>query len=87
MANNKSAEKRNRQAERRNLNNRMMRTRLRGAVKKLREAVAEGNKELAQELLPKTCSIVDSTAQKGVVHRNAAARTKSRLAHAVATLG
>ena len=87
MANHKSAEKRIRQTAKRRLRNRNNITRMRGAVKKLRSAVAEGDQKTAQELLQPTLSIVDRTAQKGVIHGNKAARTKSRLVHAVASLG
>lgn len=87
MANSPSAEKRNRQNARRRERNRSARSRLRTAVKKLRSEVASGNKQGAEELLPSALSLVDSAAQKGIVHRNAAARTKSRLTKAVAKLG
>ena len=86
MANTKSAEKRNRQNEQNRLRNRAHRSRLRTAVKKLRTAVASGDADAAKQLLPETLSIIDKTAQKGVIHDNTAARTKSRLAHQVATL-
>ncbi len=79
MANTKSAEKRNKQALQRRDRNRQMKSRLRTAVKKLRQAVEEGNQAAAQELLKGTLQIVDATATKGVIHRNAASRTKSRL--------
>ena len=80
MANTKSAEKRNRQNEQNRLRNRAHRSRLRTAIKKLRTAVASGDAAAAQELLPETLSVIDKTAQKGVIHDNAAARYKSRLA-------
>lgn len=83
MANSKSAEKRIRQAAKRQERNGICRSQLRTAVKKLRTAVTEGNADLARELLPGTLSIVDVTARKGVIHDNAAARTKSRLTRAV----
>ena len=86
MANIKSAEKRNRQNIDRRQRNRALRSRMRGAVKKLRQAVAEGDREQAVALLPDTLSLIDATAQKKAVHRNAAARTKSRLERAVASL-
>ena len=86
MANSPSAEKRIRQNDRRRARNSAARSRLRTAVKKLRAAVDEGNKQAAEEMLPSTLSLVDSTAQKGVLHSNAAARTKSRLTKAVAKL-
>lgn len=87
MANHKSAEKRIRQTAKRRLRNRTSLTRMRSAVKKLRVAVDEGDQKVAQDLLLPTLSIVDRTAQKGVIHANKAARTKSRLSKAVAALG
>ena len=86
MANTKSARKRIRQNETRRDRNRADRSRLRTAVRKLRSEVAEGNKQAAEELLPSTLGLVDATAQKGVIHKNAAARTKSRLSKAVGKL-
>jgi len=87
MANNRSTEKRIRQSEKRRARNRSHRSALRTAVKKLRAAVAEGDAAAAKELLPTTLSAVDSTARKGVIHANVAARTKSRLTRAVNALG
>ena len=78
MPNHKSAEKRVRQSERRRLINRANRSRLRTAMKELRSGLDKGGKEAA-ELLPKTISEIDKAVQKGVLHRNAAARQKSRL--------
>lgn len=83
MANHPSAEKRIRQNEKRRDRNRSARSRLRTAVRKLRSEVEAGNKEGAEELLQPTLSLIDSTAQKKIIHRNAAARTKSRLTRAV----
>lgn len=83
MANTKSAQKRMRQTAKRRERNRNHRSALRTAVKKLRRAVADGDNDLARELLPGTLGIVDATAQKGVIHANTAARTKSRLTRAV----
>lgn len=83
MANTKSAEKRNRQALERNERNRQQKSSLRTAVKKLRAAVAEGDKAKALELLAPTMGVVDAIAGKGVIHTNTASRTKSRLAKAV----
>ena len=86
MANTKSAEKRNRQNAIANQRNRAQRSRLRTAVKRLRGAVAAGDGEASAKLLPETLSIIDATAQKKVIHTNAASRTKSRLARQVAAL-
>ena len=84
MANSESAKKRNRQMLKRRARNRAHTSRMRTAVKILRQAIADGDQKTAQELLTSTMGIVDSVARKGVIHRNAAARTKSRLCHAVA---
>jgi len=79
MANHKSAEKRNRQAERRNEANRQNRGRLRTEIKKLRAAIDAGNRDEAKSLLSATVSLIDKSIQKGILHQNAAARYKSRL--------
>ena len=86
MANTKSAEKRARQSLKRRDRNRDHVSTMRTAVKKLRKAVASGDAKNAQDLLANTVKVVDSTAQKGVIHRNVAARTKSRLTRAVNAL-
>jgi small subunit ribosomal protein S20 len=86
MANIKSAKKRIKRAEKSRARNRAERSRLRTAVKKLRSEVESGNRESAEQLLTPTLSLIDSTAQKKVIHRNAAARTKSRLTKAVNSL-
>jgi len=79
MANHKSAEKRIRQTERRNEVNRRNRSSLRTQVKALRAAIAEGDQEQAKAALNATVSLIDKSIQKGILHRNAAARYKSRL--------
>ncbi len=79
MPNHKSAEKRDRQNVRRNAINTASRTRLRSSLKKLRAAIAAGNASQAQSLLSETVSVIDKSVQKGVLHRNTAARHKARL--------
>ena len=79
MPNHKSAEKRVRQNEKRRDINRSSRGRLRTSIKKLRAALAGGDAGAINELLPETISTIDKAVQKGVLHRNAAARHKSRL--------
>lgn len=79
MPNHKSAEKRDRQNARKNAVNTANRTRLRSQVKKLRVAIEQGSQDQAVSLLPQTVSEIDKAVQKGVLHRNAAARQKSRL--------
>jgi len=86
MANNPSAIKRNRQAIGRRLKNRSQRSRMRTSIKTLRQAIDSGDAKTARELLPEALRLVDTTAQKGAIHRNAAARTKSRLVLAVGKL-
>jgi small subunit ribosomal protein S20 len=79
MPNHKSAEKRVRQSERRRDINQGHRTRLRGSIKKLRTALAGADPKASGALLPTTVSEIDKAVQKGVLHRNTAARHKSRL--------
>jgi len=79
MPNHKSAKKRVRQTERRRVINRSNRGRLRTSMKELRGALGKGSNKDAADLLPKTISEIDKAVQKGVLHRNAAARHKSRL--------
>lgn len=79
MPNHVSAEKRDRQNAKRNARNTTNRTKLRTSVKKLRAVLTSKKADSAQELLPATISAIDKAVQKGVIHRNAAARHKSRL--------
>lgn len=83
MANNKSAEKRNRQAIKARDRRRGQLSSLRTAVKKVRSAAEEGDTERCEELLPETIRLIDSMATKGVIHANSAARRKSRLVRLV----
>ena len=75
----KSVLKNIRQAARRTAVNRANRSQLRTQVKKFRRALASGKLAEAQQLLPQTISLLDRSVHKGILHRNAAARTKSRL--------
>jgi small subunit ribosomal protein S20 len=79
MPNHKSAEKRMRQNEKRKQINRGHRTRVRGSIKKLRVALESGDAQELKALLPATVSMIDKSVQKGVLHKNTAARYKSRL--------
>lgn len=83
MANTKSAEKRHRQNLKNRQRNRQQRSRMRSAVRNLRAVIDEGDASQARELLQGTLSLIDVTAQKGVIHSNTAARYKSRLTRAV----
>jgi small subunit ribosomal protein S20 len=79
MPNHKSAEKRVRQSEKRRVINRSNRTKVRTYIKKLRVALESGKSDDVQTVLPDTISVIDKAVQKGVMHKNAAARYKSRL--------
>lgn len=83
MANSASARKRARQAVKRNLHNSSLRSELRTAIKNTRKAVAAGNKEAASAVFRAATSTIDSIADKNIIHKNAAARHKSRLAAAL----
>ncbi len=84
MANHKSAEKRVRQTEKRNAINRSNRSQLRTKIKSLRTAISHGDKALSQESLGSTVSLIDKAVNKGLIHKNTAARYKSRLTKHVA---
>jgi len=84
LANTASAEKRNRQAQKRRTRNVAVRTGVKGAVKKVREALATGNGAAAKDALKAAEKALGRAASKGVLHKNAASRRISRLAHAVA---
>ncbi len=79
MANHRSSLKRMRSSEKRRVRNRIVRGRARTAVKKTRITVAEKNWEDADVALQAAIRALDSAAQKGVIHKNNAARRKSRL--------
>ena len=83
MANTKSAEKRIRQAGTAQGRNRSYRSRMRSAIRDLRAKAQAGDGEAARAALPTTLSLIDATAQKVVIHRNTAARYKSRLTRLV----
>jgi len=79
LANTKSAIKRLRSAERRRLRNRVYRGRARTAIKKARRFMDEGRLEEAREAARVAAVALDKAAQKGVIHKNNAARRKARL--------
>jgi small subunit ribosomal protein S20 len=87
MANTKSAKKAARQTARRTLVNRARRSRLRTAVRKVEEAITSGDRTQAMAAMAEAEPIIIRSAQKNVVHRNAAQRKVSRLAHRIAALG
>ena len=79
MANHKSAIKRHRQSERRRAANRSNLRRLRSQLKKISLALSSKNVDEVKNLLSPTLSLIDKSIQKGVLHKNAAARHKSGL--------
>lgn len=83
MANIQSARKAARQAVKRRAHNVTLRTALRTAIKNVEKAVKAGDKTAAAAMLEKSRGVIDRIASKGIVHRNAAARYKSRLSHAI----
>ena len=80
MANIASARKRARQAEKRRLHNAAMRSELRSAIRDIRKAIAAGDKKSAGSVFQRAAAVIDSIADKNIIHKNAAARQKSRLA-------
>ncbi len=86
MANIKSQIKRNKQNEKRRLRNRVYRGRARTFVQKARTAIDTGNAENAQAAAVEAIRALDKAAEKGVIHKNNAARRKSRLMKRLASL-
>ena len=79
MANHFSALKRARQTETRTARNRANTSRLRSALRELRESLAKGDKNAALTTFRETVSALDKAIQKGVIHENTASRYKARL--------
>lgn len=79
MANSKSSKKRIRVAERRRDRNKPFRTEARTYVKKAEAAIASGDTGAAELATLEAVSVLDRVANKGVIHKNNAARRKSRL--------
>ena len=86
MANSAQARKRARQAIVRRAHNMSLRSTLRTAVKKVKKAIATGDKAAAQAVFKESQGIIDSISNKKIVHKNTAARTKSRLSSAIKAL-
>jgi len=83
MANTAQARKRARQSLQRNAHNSGQRSEMRTALKKVRKAIATGDKAAAQAQLRASQSVIDGIADKRIFHKNTAARYKSRLAAAI----
>ena len=82
MANTLSAKKRARQSPKRYARNRWYRGRARTFIKRARGHIDEGQQDEAQEAVRLACRALDRAAQKGAIHKNTAARRKSRLMQA-----
>jgi small subunit ribosomal protein S20 len=79
VATHASALKAHRQSLKRRERNRRLRSQLRGALKAIREALSGKDAPQARDQLRQTVSLIDKMASKGIIHKNAAARRKSRL--------
>jgi small subunit ribosomal protein S20 len=86
LANIKSAIKRNKQNEKRRLRNRLYRGRARTFVRKARVALVDGSVEDARSATIQAISALDKAAEKGILHKNNAARRKGRLMKRLAQL-
>lgn len=83
MANTAQARKRARQADNQRAHNAGLRSELRTAIKKVAKAIEAGDKAAAKVLFSESTSIVDTIADKKIIHKNKAARHKSRLSAAI----
>ena len=79
MANHVSSLKRARQTEAKTAVNRANKSKLRGTLRVLREAIAKGDAKTMNDTYRATVSVLDKSVQKGVLHKNTASRYKSRL--------
>lgn len=86
MAHHKSAIKRIKQNEKRNARNRHHKSTLKTYIKRVREAVANNDKEAALAALKLAIPVIDKTATKGVIHKSTASRNVSRLTKLVNSL-
>jgi small subunit ribosomal protein S20 len=83
MANSAQARKRARQTIKQRAHNMAQRSEVRTAIKKVRKAIEEGNQEAAMKQMHESQSVIDRIADKKIMHKNTASRTKSRLVHAI----
>ncbi|MEE2731099.1 MAG: 30S ribosomal protein S20 [Pseudomonadota bacterium] len=86
MANIKSAKKRARQAEKRRRHNAGLRSMVRTYIKKVVNEIATGNKDNAQKAYLEAVPVIDRMVSKGIIHKNKAARHKSRLSSQIKDL-
>jgi small subunit ribosomal protein S20 len=83
MANSAQARKRARQSDKQRLHNTSLRSELRTAIKAVAKAIDAGDKAAAQAIFSASTSVVDSISDKKIIHKNKAARHKSRLSAAI----
>lgn len=86
MANSAQARKRARQAADTRVRNASLKSTLRSAVKKVKKAIATGDKAAAQKVFLASQAVIDRISDKRIVHKNTASRHKSRLAQAIKAL-
>ena len=86
MANTAQARKRARQNDSQRAHNASLKSAFRTAIKKIVKAIQGGDKKLAKEAFDQNISIIDRIADKKIVHKNKAARYKSRLNSAIKSL-
>ena len=87
MANSPQAKKRARQAEKRRNHNASLRSLVRTVIKKVIKAIDSGDQAAAQEAFGAAVPVIDRMADKGIIHKNKAARHKSRLNAKIKALG
>lgn len=83
MANSAQARKRARQNDKQRMHNASLRSTLRTAIKKVIKSIEAGDKAAAQTVYQESISVIDSIADKNIIHKNKAARHKSRLSSAI----
>ena len=86
MANSAQARKRARQAAKQHAHNTSLRSTLRTAIKRVRKAISAGDKTAAQGVFRESVSVIDRIADKKIIHKNKAARHKSRLSARIKAL-
>jgi small subunit ribosomal protein S20 len=86
MANTAQARKRARQSVKQRAQNMAQRSELRTAIKKVRKAIEAGDHDAAIKQMQDSQSVIDRIADKKIIHKNTASRTKSRLVHAIKAL-
>lgn len=86
MANSAQARKRARQANKQRAHNSSLRSTLRTAIKRVRQAIEAGDKATAQNVFQQSVAVLDRIADKKIIHKNKASRHKSRLSAQIKAL-